>query len=261
MMRPSAALLNIERRLRLLIRCGSTAILLMAAMAAGCGGSASDHVSQISEKETARTEPSFFAQADAVRQGDSDEIRLETKAISDDDLMAIEALSGLRTLILDHSDNRIGDEGSGRLARLPALGHLRIRGGSIGDVGVRSLASAASLRILNLPQSRISDAGLAELGKLPALEQIRLGSPKITDAGVVALKSFPALKRVHLIGPAITDAALKTFQEMPRLESLYLDQVEVSDAAYNALFQARPDLHVHINQKHHDRDPQGQRDH
>jgi len=43
--------------------------------------------------------------------------------------------------------------------------------------------------------------------------------------------------------------------KMEQLESLYLDGADLSDAAVDELFRARPQLHVHFDQEHHDRDP------
>jgi hypothetical protein len=77
----------------------------------------------------------------------------------------------------------------------------------------------------------------------------------VSDKGIAALKNFPQLKRVHLIDVPITEAALETFAQMPQLESLYIDGVELSDDALSALFTAQPKLHVHLGQRHHDRDP------
>lgn len=43
---------------------------------------------------------------------------------------------------------------------------------------------------------------------------------------------------------------------MPALRNLYLDGAEVSDEAWAGYFQAHPNVHVHVDQAHHDRDSQ-----
>jgi hypothetical protein len=42
---------------------------------------------------------------------------------------------------------------------------------------------------------------------------------------------------------------------MPGLWSLYLDGAGVSEGAWGGYFEQRPDVHVHVDQVHHDRDP------
>jgi hypothetical protein len=43
---------------------------------------------------------------------------------------------------------------------------------------------------------------------------------------------------------------------MPNLQSLYLDDSLVTETGWEWLFEEVPNLHVHVNQQHHDRDPQ-----
>jgi hypothetical protein len=47
---------------------------------------------------------------------------------------------------------------------------------------------------------------------------------------------------------------------MDGLWNLYLDGAGVSDEAWSRYFGARPTVHVHVDQAHHDRDP-GRHDH
>jgi len=53
----------------------------------------------------------------------------------------------------------------------------------------------------------------------------------------------------------ITDDGLRELAKIEQLESLYIDGGNFSDEALAELFRARPGLHVHLNQQHHDRDP------
>jgi Leucine-rich repeat (LRR) protein len=205
--------------------------------------------------QPAVNEASLAEQAAAVRSGQTDEIIVEKRPVSDADLSVLSNLPNVTTLILDHSDNRITDVGLSTIARLSSLTHLRIRGGDLGDDGLKSLATVKNLRIINLPHTHVTDAGLAALEELPQLEQLRIGSPKITDAGIQRLANFPALLRVHLVDVPVTDAGLEAFQKMPRLESLYIDRATASDEAFKRFFDVRPNLHVHFPDGHHDLDP------
>ena len=200
-------------------------------------------------------EPSLSEQLTAVRNGSTDIVLVETMPLSDHDLALIRDVPGLKVLQLDHADNTLTDTGMMEIAKLTQLEHVRIRGGNIGDVGLKAISTMPNLRVLNLPQGKFTDAGLVQLKELPKLQMLRIGSPPVTDAGIAALKDFPSLRQVHLIDIPITDRGLADLQFIPKLESLYLDGANISDAAVDELFAKHPDLHVHFNQAHHDRDP------
>jgi len=200
-------------------------------------------------------EPSFERQLEAVQAGSSDTIHIASWRILDADISGLAETSALRTLIIDDPESRITAAGLKHLAGLPNLEHLRIRGSGVDDAALTEIAKIKSLRILNLPRGEFSDAGLAQLKPLPQLAQFRFNSPAVTDAGMLTLAAFPALTRLHLIDVAITDQGLKTLAGIERLESLYIDGGTLSDGALDELFRKRPDLHVHLNQQHHDRDP------
>jgi len=204
---------------------------------------------------SAPSEPTLAEQIAAVRAGQSDRIQIEHTVLTDDDLRQITELTQLRELLLDNAESRFTASGINYLSGLPKLEHLRIRGGGIDDKALIHLAGLESLKILNVPQGTFGDAALVELKRLPYLVQFRFSSPRVTDAGMKTLAELPAIKRLHLINVPITDAGLATLAKIEQLESLYIDGGQFSDAAVEKLFQARPKLHVHLNQAHHDLDP------
>lgn len=196
---------------------------------------------------------SFQEQVAAVRTGRDDRISVARETLRDGDLACLSGLTALRDLLLERSE--ITDAGLASLAELPRLEHLRLRGACIGDAGVRHLARCQNLRILNLPQARFTDAGLAELSRLPRLELLRFGSPYVTDAGLAHVKDCHALRFLHLIDTPITDAGLQHLAFLTDLESLYLDGTQVTDEGIESLLKVLPQVHLHIDQQHHDRDP------
>jgi hypothetical protein len=204
----------------------------------------------------ASNEPALAEQIAQARSGATDRIQLENHPVSDEDLAKLTDLPSLAVLLLDHDDNAITDVGLAHLSGLSNLIHLRIRAARITDDGIEHLLPLENLRILNLPRADLTGEGLAKLAQLKHLEQLRLTSPRLTDADLAVLRDFPAVKRIHLIDVPITDKGLKVFHDMPQLESLYIDGGSVSDRAYEALFHANPKIHVHVDQQHHDRDPQ-----
>jgi hypothetical protein len=229
---------------RLLIRLAVIAAAF--SCASGCEG-------PTPERMTGSGDPRWTDQIAAVRAGTTDRIQVTREPVGDDQLSLLDA-PGLRELILD--SGRVTDAGLAGIARLTDLEHLRIRGGEIGDEGLRHICQLRSLRFLNLPQARLTDAGLSELHRLPHLELLRIGSPLITDAGMAEIAGLRSLRWLHLIDIPITDAGLRRLHDMKQLESLYLDGSRVTDEGFTRLFEAQPGLHVHVNQQHHDRDPE-----
>jgi hypothetical protein len=210
---------------------------------------------QVQSLHQPAAEMSLADQVALVRAGSSDEIKVATAPVTDSDLDLLTDLPGLHALLLDHADSRISASACQKLAAHPQLTHLRIRGRGIDDAALAQITRLRTLRILNIPQADLTDSGLAALGRLPELDSLRLGSPRVTDDGLPAIVAVSTLQRLHLIDVPITDRGLKMLAHMRQLESLYLDGATFSNEAIDELFQARPNLHVHFNQQHHDRDP------
>lgn len=195
---------------------------------------------------------SLTSQLARVNRGEQDKIQTE-ELITDRDLALVRNCSQLRELLIEQSS--ISDAGIGQLAGLPELEHVRIRGGHVGDDGLKHLSQFKTLRFLNLPQADLSDESLQVLIELPKLELLRFGSPRVTDAGMESVAKLSHLRHLHLIGVPITDAGLDKLHELRSLESLYLDDTKVTDEGLERFLNALPDVHLHINQQHHDRDP------
>ena len=142
------------------------------------------------------------------------------------------------------------------LAEIRSLWHLRIRLAPLGDESLKALAREDSkLAVLNLPHAKLTKRGIALLKHLPSLRQLRISGAGIDDAAAVGLAQLRALESLHLIGPSLTSGGLKALESSPNLSSLYVDDCALPDAAWESMFAAKPKLHVHIDQHHHDRDP------
>ncbi|MCC6509777.1 MAG: hypothetical protein IT423_11755 [Pirellulaceae bacterium] len=197
----------------------------------------------------------FEEQLAQVLAGTGHEIRLERSSVSAEQLPALAKATQLRALILDAGVMR--DQDIQCLTSLSTLEHLRLRNSPLTDQALKDMANGQldELRILNLPQAKLTADGLRELARLPRLRNLRIGGRSIDDAAIVALAKCPALSSLHLIQPGITDQSLETLAGMAELSSLYIDDCPLSDAAWEKLFAARPKMHVHIDQSHHDLDP------
>jgi hypothetical protein len=212
----------------------------------------------IQASSCSRSEPPelpLHIQVAEVDRGTRETIQVEAVALGDVDLESLAYVAGLQNLLFDNPDSQFSAAGLASLSRLKNLRHLRLRGHGVDDAALTQIAKITSLRILNVPQAEFTDSGIAHLADLPHLEQLRFGSPHISLAGIEQIIALPALKRLHLIDVPVNDEALQKLAGMKGLESLYIDGGAFSDAAADELFRARPDLHVHFNQEHLDRDP------
>ncbi len=197
------------------------------------------------------------SQVAALRDGQSDTLRVEGHPISASELTELEQLDGpLEQLLIEAGG--VDDSTMHHIAAVKSLVHLRLRECPISDAGLETLTAGdlLQLQIVNIPQGLITARGIESLAQLPSLVQLRLGGRQVDDSAVSAIARLSSLRSLHLIGPALTDNALAELSVSPRLSSFYLDDCPLSDSAWEALFAAKPKLHVHIDQQHHDRDPQ-----
>lgn len=204
-------------------------------------------------------EATFAEQAAAVRAGASSRIRVADRALTEEEW---EEITGLETLAtVDLQEGVADDTKAILLSRLPRLERLVLRESPLGDDGFKHLAACHTLRDINLPQARCTLAGLAALAELPRLKNLRLGSSGLCPEGKggaelgMTLLQFPTLRSLHLIDVPLGDAGLEGIARYDGLWNLYLDGAGISDGAWERYFALQPEVHVHVDQAHHDRDP------
>lgn len=208
--------------------------------------------------ETQPESPAWWSQQyQAILVGESDLLVVEERPISEAEISQLATLEqNLEQLLIDAGG--VSDASMKTIGRLSNLRHLRIRHSDISDQGITNLLAGAelpSLQILNLPHSSLTAAGITQLAKLPQLRQLRIGGRQIDDHAVELISQLPELRSLHLIGPQLTSKSLEALAESPHLNSFYLDDCPLPDPAWEQLFAAKPNLHVHVDQHHHDRDP------
>ncbi len=205
------------------------------------------------EAEADREIP-FAEQIELIRAGDATSIDVSAGEITDDQLASIGELKSLDTIIIDAG--KITDAGLKALPDLPALTSVRLRASPVSDEGFATLAKCAALRAINIPQAECTAAGIAALKPLEQLRSLRIGSAKLTSHETVeAIKSLPHLRSLHLINVPLEDADLELLAGHAALQSLYLDGSHCTDDGWSKFFKLRPDVHVHVDQAHHDLDP------
>ncbi len=188
-----------------------------------------------------------------VLSGKTARLLVETP-VGSSELIQINQASNLRELLLDGgvvSDQDLIE----RLTSLSLI-HLRLRHSPITDLGLKHIVDTQpKLKILNLPHAKVTNKGLESLSDLSNLTHLRLGGRTIDDLAVQAISHSNSLESLHLIGPNLTDESLEFLANMKELSSLYIDDCRLSDSAWEKLFRKRPRMHVHVDQAHHDRDP------
>jgi hypothetical protein len=198
--------------------------------------------------------PTVVSQVEAVRAGRTATITATTP-LSPAEWEALRGLSGLRVLELQ-AGRADDDRARTILATLPDVERLVLRASPLTDEGFAALAGLTTLRDLNVPQAACTAAGVRSLAALPQLRAVRLGGATLHGSDVCeALVTLPGLRSVHLIDVPIGDQGLDVLARLAGLWNLYLDGAGVSDEAWSRYFEARPDVHVHVDQAHHDRDP------
>jgi len=230
---------------------------LLAMPLAGCDGPAPPRPDAALRHDTPPpvAPPSFAAQVAAVREGNGTRVVAATPP-TPSEWESLRGLAGLRELVLERG--AATDPEAAIIATLPALERLVARQCAIGDEGFGRLAACRSLRDLNVPQAACTAAGVRALAPLEKLRSLRLGGPGLAGPEVcTAVAALPQLRSLHLIDVPIGDAGLAELRRMPGLWNLYLDGAGVSDAAWAGYFEACPNVHVHVDQAHHDRDPRG----
>lgn len=202
------------------------------------------------------TQPPLATLVEAVREGRLDAIMVADRPLGPDDWERLRGLTGLRELVLEQgaADDAVADV----LGSLSGLERLVLRNSPLGDEGFRAVARCTALRDLNVPRAGCTVAGLAAIATLPSLRSLRLGGPHLRGPEVAkTLATFPALRSLHLIDVPIGAEGLAALGSLADLRNLYLDGARVSDEAWDEYFQRHPDVHVHVDQAHHDRDPRG----
>jgi len=234
-------------------KCLATGALVLAAIGSpGCGSDRSEQGSEITKAPQSAPIPTFQDLALQAQQQGSD--RLETSIpVTDRDLLVLAQTPTVDTLICDAGE--LSDVAVESIASLPNLRHLRLRHSPISDDGFQALAAIKTLWFLNLPHSRCTAKGIASLAVLPDLRNLRLGSDLLGADAAGSLSLLHSLRSVHLIGVPFNDEGLRLIAALPELESIYLDDSSVTEDGWQWLFENYPDLHVHVDQQHHDRDP------
>jgi hypothetical protein len=193
------------------------------------------------------------ALAHLVQSGD-DTIRLYDFSPNSDQLETLACVERLKIIRIDAGT--LTPQAGETLASMPHLEQLHFRGVSLDDATLDAIAKSKTIWLLNVSGAKLSPDAIARLADMPKLRQLRLAMENGGNRYTQSIAKITKLRALHLIGFGINDQSLKLLANLPNLESLYIDDSNVNDEGWKWLFENKPHLHVHIDQKHHDRDPQ-----
>ncbi len=172
----------------------------------------------------------------------------------------VSAMGQLQRLTL--VQNRVNDIGSMRLAKLPELRVLDLRGNmEAGDMALEVVAALPKLKAFKHRSTAVSDSGmeslshnqtldslliqdfnissqsgpsLAKMSKLTQLEIFRCQG--FGSEGVLALKGMGLTRLTLRDLPNVSDQAMEVFDDLPKLRRLYLSELaSVSDTGLKHL--------------------------
>ncbi len=215
--------------------------------------SPSDLTGSASSREP-EAEATLSAQIHAVENGESRSITLEQQLPTREDLRK---LAGLKELQVIQFDAGLADASDlFELSGNQSVIQFRLRLTPVNDLALAYLAdSFPSLQILNLPVLELTSSDSEHFSKFTKLTSLRIGGECIDSRLVGQLAKSTKLKHLHLISPNLVDDDLKVIAEIESLRSFYLDDCELSSEAWEGFFKLRPNIHVHLDQLHHDYDP------
>jgi hypothetical protein len=184
-------------------------------------------------------------------------ITLDRTAITDDDLVHLQGLVGLKRLDLvgtpitdaglvhlrglsslqwlELTGTHVTDKGLAEIRGLHDLEWLYLNYTKISDTGLKQLQGLSRLKTLQLGGTAITDRGLHHLEKLPQLSTLTLYNTRLTGEGLKQLASFPVISDLNLANTHVGDAGLVDLAELRHLRTLTLDGTEVSDAGLSHL--------------------------
>jgi hypothetical protein len=139
------------------------------------------------------------------------------------------------------------DEYGGRSAsEIAELTELELHGKDVGDADLARLADLPNLRVLGLRGTKVTDAGLVHLSGL-ALASLDLRGTGVTAYGLGCLPSS-TMEALHLTDTKVAGAELFRLPPMPRLAVLKLNFLEIDDAAIEALCLYPSLRHLELDQ-------------
>ncbi|MCE9568183.1 MAG: TIGR02996 domain-containing protein [Planctomycetes bacterium] len=177
------------------------------------------------------------------RRGFPDSLKLNSRAVSEGDLLALAESPDLATLTL--GDGGIGDEGIAILVCSPHLATLttiNLGYNGIGNEGATALAVCphlTNLTTLTLSRNAIRGEGAAALASSPHLVKLRtlnLNNNSLRDAGVAALAAsshLTNLAALYLENNSISNVGALALASSPHLRKLALLNLRINSIDVN----------------------------
>jgi hypothetical protein len=144
-------------------------------------------------------EATFAEQAEAIRAGTGDTIRLDETVVTDRDIADLDGVDDkLRRVNLSHTE--LSDASLARLAKCAQLEQLRVASPSFTDQGVAVLTELPRLKYLHLINSPLTDGAVPHLKRLTGLSALYLDGTEISLASMRELRDALPDTHIHFDG-------------------------------------------------------------
>jgi hypothetical protein len=176
-----------------------------------------------------------FVQVTSVRFGDQiAQVKLQASGVRPKPLddRIVDALSRLRSV--EHLNLcwlHVTDKQLQKIATIPHIEVLYLRGNPIGDEGVKSLVKYEGLKRLCLNRTLVSDASLEIVGQFELLEDFSLSSPNVKGPGLIHLAKLRNLTDLQFTGPNVTNEWVAAVASLPNLHWVELHSTSVDERA------------------------------
>jgi hypothetical protein len=216
------------------------------------GDSASDDTALESSPQPTRI--AFHVAVAQTVQTSDDTIWLHDFLPTTEQLETLTCIERLRVLRIDNGS--LTPQAGKVFASMPHLEQLHFRDVSLDDATLDEIAKSQTIWLVNIAGAKLSPEAIARLTAMPELSQLRLAMENGGNRYAESIAGIKKLRSLHLVGFGINNQSLKLLADLPNLESLYIDDSNVNEDGWKWLFENKTHLHVHVDQKHHDRDPQ-----
>jgi Leucine-rich repeat (LRR) protein len=159
-----------------------------------------------------------------------EELIIDGRQLSDEDLTCIESLSCLRKLSFIGKD--VTDRTMASISKLKQLEYFKLYLSSLTKSGLNQLGGLTNLRVLDVsvhPNSRCSaDEVRLDLSGLTNLNTLELSGFSLQDADLRSLTGLDHLEWLKLQNESLSEEALRHLKNLSGLRRLYINEVSCS---------------------------------
>jgi hypothetical protein len=161
-----------------------------------------------------------------AKMTDLEGLYLEETGIGDDNLVQLQGLDNLRTLVIS-GNNRITDKAFAILGELKSLEWLEIARTPVSGAGMLDgkKSKLSKLKHLSVAFTNLGDQGMLAIQKMNSLEYLDVGDTNVNDTNLQGVKPHKDLQHIYLHQlDKLSSNGLKNLSSLKELRTIYLDR-------------------------------------